>query len=293
MSPIIKTAIITGGASGMGLAVAESLAARGGWDLHLIDMNATAGEKVASSLSATFHQCNITQYSALAAVFKKVFETSGRLDFVFANAGIAEKGNFYERHDELGIEPPPEPNLLILNICMDAVVTTTYLALHYFRLTPRDASLDQSLVITASCGGIYPSLYSPIYSAAKHGTVGLMRSIAKHFWTYDKIRVNAICPGVVKTNLLTTKEWANFPNEFFTPVDKIAETVVMLIDGKDDTKQAGTTRIDGERPDKKGVLWGEAVEISGRNHYYREPNPVSDDGMAAVMKATDIQELEH
>jgi NAD(P)-dependent dehydrogenase (short-subunit alcohol dehydrogenase family) len=40
-----------------------------------------------------------------------------------------------------------------------------------------------------------------------------MRSIAKHFWLNDKIRVNAICPGVVKTNLLAAKEWGSFPDD--------------------------------------------------------------------------------
>ena len=67
--------------------------------------------------------------------------------------------------------------------------------------------------MTASCGGIYPSYYSPTYSAVKHGVVGFMRSIAKHFWLNDKIRVNAICPGVVKTNLLAAKEWGSFPDD--------------------------------------------------------------------------------
>jgi len=206
---------------------------------------------------------------------------------VFANAGIAEKTNFYETHDT-GIEPPPPISLLVANISLDAVILTSYLALHYFRLSKVDKQ-DKTLIMTASCGGIYPSYYSPTYSAAKHGVVGLMRSIAKSYWTFDKIRVNAICPGVVKTNLLTAKEWENFPEQYFTPVEKIVEGVLILLDGEDPVKN---NRIDAVI-DKGGVLWGEALEISGMNHYYREAPKVCDDAMQAVMKATDIQELEH
>lgn len=276
----------------MGLAVAQALAARGDWDLHLIDLNVETGTKAAASLSASFHQADVTKYSSLAAAFRDAFKGPGRLDFVFANAGIAEQANFYANHDT-GSDPPPEPNLLVSNILYNAVVLTSHLALHYFRQSPKDSSTDQSLVMTASCGGIYPSYYSPIYSGAKHGVVGFMRSIAKHLWSDDHIRVNAICPGTVKTNLLTAKEWSNFPDEFFTPVEKIVEVVLMLVDGKDPAPRE-KTRIDGDTSAEKGnVLWGEAVEVSGVNHYFRDIPRWSDIGMKTVMKSTDVKELEH
>ena len=59
-----------------------------------------------------------------------------------------------------------------------------------------------------------------------------MRSIAKPFYNYENIRINALCPGVVKTNLLTTKDLGYSPEEFFTPVGEIAETVARLINGE-------------------------------------------------------------
>ncbi|KAF4631751.1 hypothetical protein G7Y89_g6380 [Cudoniella acicularis] len=284
--------LITGGASGIGLAVAQALSTSTSdtWSIHLVDLSATAGEKAATSLNATFHLCDVTSYTSIANCFKTIFVTERRLDFVFANAGIAEKGNFYAKHPETGIEPPPRYDLKCVDICLDSVIWTVYLALHYFRLSLLDGGTDRNIVMTASCGGIYPSYYSPTYSAAKHGVVGFMRSVAKHFWFNDRIRVNAICPGVVKTNLLTAKEWENFPEEFFTPVEKIVETVVMLVGRKDDVS-VDETRIDGVKADKRGVLWGEAVEISGGRHYFREANKVCDDAMMAVMKATDIEEL--
>jgi hypothetical protein len=58
-----------------------------------------------------------------------------------------------------------------------------------------------------------------------------MRSIAKNYYLYDGIWVNPICPGTVRTNLLDTSGWTAFPDEFFTPVEKFVEVVLMLVEG--------------------------------------------------------------
>lgn len=125
-----------------------------------------------------------------------------------------------------------------------------------------------------------------------------MRSIAPWFYHKSGIRVNAICPGIVKTNLLSSKEWENFPEEYFTPVEKIADVVTMLVDGEDDGSGRGS--VTGERGEKEidgeggsGVLNGKAVEVSGRKHYYREMVEYCDEPMRAVMGATNIEVLEH
>lgn len=119
-----------------------------------------------------------------------------------------------------------------------------------------------------------------------------MRSIAPAFYHKHSIRVNAICPGTVKTNLLSSQEWANFPEEYFTPVEKIAEVVCMLVDGKDDgTGQVGK-EVDGG-VSSIGTLQGRAVEVSGKNHYYREMVPYVDEAMAAVMGSTNIEVLDN
>ena len=122
-----------------------------------------------------------------------------------------------------------------------------------------------------------------------------MRSIAPIYHSAG-IRVNAICPGIVKTNLLSSEEWDNFPEEYFTPLEKIAEVVVMLIEGKDEggkrvTGEGGGTGNNGKAPGEGSVLVGKAVEISGLNHYYREQAGFCDEGMRAVMGATEISEL--
>lgn len=161
-----KSAFITGGASGMGLAVAQALDQRGDWDMHILDLNSTAGESAVSSLkNAHFHKTNVTSYSSLVEAYESAFKTSGRIDFVFANAGIVERDNFYEKHDLEST--PPEPNQLSVDINFKAVVNTCYLALHYFRKTKARnvEGYDPALVMTASCGGLYPSEFWSVHMA--------------------------------------------------------------------------------------------------------------------------------
>jgi len=268
----------------MGLAVAEGLLKRGGWNLHLLDVNAERGQDVVSRLGkhTNFHKVDVTSYASLAGVFDAVFKQEGRLDFVFANAGIVERWNFYAKNEQT---PPPEPDQLSIDINLKAVINTTYLAQHYFRLSPSNKGGNQNLVMTASTGGIYKAPFCSVYTAAKHGVVGLMRSIADHFWMHDRVRVNAICPSTVKTNLLDSSGWSAFPDEYFTPIEKVVETVLMLIDGGDwvDTKGVKVP---------KGKDYGRAVEISQTNHYFREQVPFSDDVLRIVMGATDVNEDE-
>jgi NAD(P)-dependent dehydrogenase (short-subunit alcohol dehydrogenase family) len=144
----------------MGLAVAEALSKRGGWSLHLLDLNEERGNTAATSVKGRFWKNNVNSYDELASVFDQIFKSEGRLDFVFANAGIVERWDFYGKHEQ---SPPPEPDLLSIDIDYKSVVTTTYLAQHYLRLSKDNYGTgQQNIVMTASCGGFYPSPFSPM-----------------------------------------------------------------------------------------------------------------------------------
>lgn len=184
-----NVAIVTGGASGMGLAVSKELAARKDWDINIIDLHEERGNEAATEIGASFHRIDVSSYASLAEAFKKIFAKDQRLDFVFANAGIIEKDDFYKVHNT-GKEPPPQLPTAIVDINLTSVITTCYLAQHYFRQSANTTQSPRSIVITASCGGIYAAPTAPIYAASKFGTVGFMRSIAPKFWRNDGIRVN-------------------------------------------------------------------------------------------------------
>jgi NAD(P)-dependent dehydrogenase (short-subunit alcohol dehydrogenase family) len=131
----------------------------------------------------------------------------------------------------------------------------------------------------------YPSQFSPVYSASKAGVVNFARSIAYSFFANDGIRVYATCPGTVRTNLLNSNEWTAFPDEFFTPVEKIASTVVMLLEGGDMEDSNG-------RKIPAAKAYGLAAEINGTRHYFRDPVDFCDDNMRQVMEATSMENQE-
>ncbi|KAJ6001866.1 hypothetical protein N7522_007093 [Penicillium canescens] len=283
-----KVALITGGASGMGLAVTKALSARNDWHIHILDINEERGIQTAKEVPrTTFHRANVTKYNDLAAAFQTAFLENGSLDFVFANAGVIERTNFYATHSETGkdVSPPPEPDLLSIDADLKGVVLTSYLAQHYFRHSPHGGK-GSSLVMTASCGGLYPSFYSPLYSAAKFGVVGFMRSIAQHF-AAGGTRVNAICPGIVRTNLVDSNGWDSFPPGRFIEVETIARVVLQLVDGGEPAGQGLTDSSGSHLPLSK--LYGVAVEMSDSGLYFRDQHAFCDDGMREVMAATDVE----
>ena len=154
----------------MGLDLAKALDHRGGWKIHILGRNAERLAQASSELpSATVHKADVGEYQDLAAAFQAIFREISRIDFVFANAGVIERTNFYANHADAGSRddsPPPELDHTTLDVDLKGLAFTAYLALHYFRLSPHRGQ-GAHLVINASCGGLYPAYYAPLYSAAK------------------------------------------------------------------------------------------------------------------------------
>lgn len=114
------------------------------------------------------------------------------------------------------------------------------------------------------------------------GVVGFMRSIASTY-VDSGIRVNAICPGTVETSLLADAEWRAFPQNYFTPISVIVDTVLKLIDGGTVTDAKGDV-VEG------GRVFGKAVEIILNNFYLRDQHEYCDEAMAASMGADTLEE---
>jgi len=197
-----KIAVITGGASGIGFSVAQALSERKDWTIHLLDRDVVNGKAAANIIAARFHETDVRSYESLAACFKQIFEAHGRLNFVFANAGIAIDPKM-QQHGDLSkstSEVPPAPSLDIVSTNLHSVIFTTQLAQHYFRRSIEDSG-PRSIIVTASAASLYASPISPIYCASKFGVLGWVRSIAPNLWKADRISISAICPGIVRTNI--------------------------------------------------------------------------------------------
>lgn len=80
----------------MGLEVATHLSKLSTWDIYIINLPSSPRSSVASSLGAMFNVSVVTDESSLNHIFKTVYSKNKRLDFVSANAGIAERANFFE-----------------------------------------------------------------------------------------------------------------------------------------------------------------------------------------------------
>lgn len=174
----------------MGLAVATAFSARPDWEIHILDINSERGVQTAESLAhTTFHYADVTKYKVLSEAFQKCFEARKRLDFVFANAGVIERSNFYEPHPigtDKTVTPPPEPDLLSIDADLKGVILSTYLAQHYFRASP-DQGNNSSIVMTASCGGLHPSIYTTGRTRA------LMRFLQPPSWMLSISTIKELC----------------------------------------------------------------------------------------------------
>jgi NAD(P)-dependent dehydrogenase (short-subunit alcohol dehydrogenase family) len=151
-----KTAIITGGASGIGYAAAQTLSSRGA-TVHILDLNPPDDGTPAN---ATFTACDVSSWPALRAAFATV----GKVDIAIANAGISENQSFFEdRFDEDG--QLAEPDLKVVDVNYKAVVNFTKLAVHNMRTH----GTKGSIVITASATAYAPEQNLPVYSGTKLG----------------------------------------------------------------------------------------------------------------------------
>jgi NAD(P)-dependent dehydrogenase (short-subunit alcohol dehydrogenase family) len=128
----------------------------------------------------------------------------------------------------------------------------------------------------------YPSQYCPIYSASKAGVVNFMRAVAFPFHHYDGIRTYAICPGTVRTNLLSGEEWKAFPEEYFTPTENVSSAVELLVEG-------GQLKDAWGRTVEHADSYGLAVEIIGSQIYFRDQPDYCNDAMKNILLATSME----
>lgn len=136
--------------------------------MYILGTNLERGRKAAEEQgpNVIFHQCNVSKYQDLAVTFHEVHTKHGRVDYVFANAGATEScdilGN--RQHRPAGEGIPAVQDLTIVDDNFNGVLYTSHLAMHYFRLSP-GAGKGASLVITGSCGSLYPFRVTPMYAA--------------------------------------------------------------------------------------------------------------------------------
>jgi 2-hydroxycyclohexanecarboxyl-CoA dehydrogenase len=179
-----KKALVTGGASGIGAAVARRLAAEGA-DVTIGDLNLEAATEVAGEVSGLAIELDVTDLgSAQAAV-----ESAGApIDILVNNAGTDEFGFF--------TQTTPEQWEKVIGVNLRGVLNCTFAALPGMQ----QAGYGRIVSIASEAGRV-GSKGSAVYSAAKAGVIGFTKVMAREGARFN-INVNAIAPGPIETPLL-------------------------------------------------------------------------------------------
>jgi NAD(P)-dependent dehydrogenase (short-subunit alcohol dehydrogenase family) len=184
-----RVALVTGGASGIGAAVAGRLAARGD-RVVIADIDARRGEETAARTGAVFVRTDVARLQDNEAAVEAALAAYGRLDVVHLNAGITGGTS-------LGPDFDPDGYRRIVGINLDSVVFGIQAALPHVRRS------GGRIVVTASAAALRPSI-EVVYSATKSAVVALVRSLAPVL-ERDGVALNAICPGLVDTPLIAER----------------------------------------------------------------------------------------
>ena len=247
------SAVITGGASGLGEATARALTARGA-KVALFDLNEERGERVANEIGGVFCKVDVSNEESIAAGFAKAREANGQERVLVNCAGIAPVGKLTRRNRETGeishlpfeqFEKALKINLLGTFGCMAKA------AAGMMTLDPVGEHGERGVMInTASVAAEDGQIGQVAYAASKAGVKGITLPVARDLMS-EGIRVNAILPGIFLTPMmegLPEKAQASlatavpFPKRLGQPKE-YADLACFMVEAE--YMNAETVRLDG------------------------------------------------
>lgn len=238
-----RVAVVTGAASGIGLATSKRLASEGA-KVVAVDTNQESGTKLAAEIGGIFVKADVTDKAQVENIYKVAFDTYGRIDIAFNNAGIS---------------PPDDDSILITEIdAWERVlrVNTTSVYLCCKAVLPyMQKAKKGSIINTASFVATMGAATSQIaYTASKGGVLSMSRELGVQF-AREGIRVNALSPGPVNTPLLmelfakdperAARRLVHIPMGRFADASEIAAAVAFLASDDSSFITASNFLVDG------------------------------------------------
>jgi NAD(P)-dependent dehydrogenase (short-subunit alcohol dehydrogenase family) len=238
-----RVAVITGAGSGIGLATARRMAAEGAV-IVAVDIDETAGAKVAAETGGTFVAADVSAEEDVQRLFDGVVAQHGRVDIAFNNAGIS---------------PPEDDSILTTGLdawrrVQEINLTSVYLCCKHV-LPHMQRAGRGSIINTASFVAVLGAATSQIsYTASKGGVLAMSRELGVQF-AREGIRVNALCPGPVNTPLLrelfakdperAARRLVHVPMGRFAEAEEIAAAVAFLASDDASFITASAFLVDG------------------------------------------------
>jgi 2-keto-3-deoxy-L-fuconate dehydrogenase len=208
-----KTAIVTGGGSGIGKSIAIVFAKQGA-HICILDMDSTGSDHVANQITenggtASAHICNIADQETVKTVVAEILTANGKIDILINNAGVAHIGNI-ENTDTTDMDRLFSINVKGAYNCMQTVIPTM----------KQGGGVIINLASVAATLGISDRF---AYSMTKGAVLSMTMSVAKDYIGYG-IRCNSISPGRVHTPFVDGFIAKNYPGKEVEMFDKLSKT---------------------------------------------------------------------